>query len=122
MTPILCEINDIAVFFWHLNYLIFFCYYIYFRKKMAKIWQKAVNFLNSSDSRVRMETQQISGEDFEEWRCIDICIPKMSKKQKKESSNQRHVSSLSGRTTQKTRQNNQVLRFKRFLKHAKGIF
>ena len=59
---------------------------------MAKLWQKAVNFLNSSDSRVRMETQQISGEDFEVWRWIDVCIPKMSKKQKKESRTQRHVS------------------------------
>ena len=62
---------------------------------MAKIWQKAVDFLNSSDSRVRVETQQIAGEDFEVWRWIGVCIPKPSKKQKKESlSSPRHVRSL----------------------------
>ncbi|XP_066919549.1 LEM protein 2-like [Clytia hemisphaerica] len=65
------------------------------RKKMAKIWRKAVDFLNSSDSRVRVETQQIAGEDFEVWRWIGVCIPKPSKKQKKESlSSPRHLQQL----------------------------
>jgi len=60
---------------------------------MAKVWQKAVDFLNSSDSRIRVETQQISGEDFEVWRWIGVCLPKVKKqKTTKESSTTRHVS------------------------------
>ena len=54
---------------------------IFLRKEMAKIWQKAVDFVNASDSRIRMETQQIAGEDFEVWRWIGVCTPK-AKKQK----------------------------------------
>ena len=46
---------------------------------MAKIWQKAVDFVNASDSRIRMETQQIAGEDFEVWRWIGVCTPKAKK-------------------------------------------
>lgn len=56
---------------------------------MAKIWKKAVEFLNSSDSRVRVETQRIAGEDFEVWRWIGIATPKM-KKEKRDTKSQ-HV-------------------------------
>ena len=61
---------------------------------MAKVWQKAVDFLNSSDSRVRVETQQIAGEDFEVWRWIGVCVPKSKKQKTKESSRSQHVSCL----------------------------
>lgn len=57
---------------------------------MSKIWQKAVQFLNSSDSRVRVETQRIAGEDFEVWRWIGVVTPKM-KKEKRDTKSQ-HVS------------------------------
>ena len=52
------------------------------RKKMARIWRKAVAFLNSSDSRVRVETQRIAGEDFDVWRWIGVCTPKLKKEKK----------------------------------------
>lgn len=49
---------------------------------MAKIWQKAVHLLNTSDSRIRVETQRIAGEDYEVWRWIGISTPKMKKEKK----------------------------------------
>ncbi|XP_065669546.1 uncharacterized protein LOC100215426 isoform X2 [Hydra vulgaris] len=55
------------------------------RKEMAKTWQKAVEFLSSSDSRIRVETQRISGEDFEVWRWIGVRTPGI--KEKKVNSN-----------------------------------
>lgn len=42
------------------------------RKKMSNVWQKTVDFLNTSDSRIRVEAQQIAGEDFEVWRWIGV--------------------------------------------------
>ena len=47
---------------------------------MAKTWQKAVDFLSSSDSRIRVETQRISGEDFEVWRWIGVRTPGLVEK------------------------------------------
>uniref|UniRef100_UPI00398F356C inner nuclear membrane protein Man1-like n=1 Tax=Pristiophorus japonicus TaxID=55135 RepID=UPI00398F356C len=38
------------------------------RKKMKKIWQKAVQFLEANESRIRTEDQIINGEDFSVWR------------------------------------------------------
>ncbi|XP_078098441.1 uncharacterized protein LOC144511886 [Mustelus asterias] len=38
------------------------------RKKLKKIWQKAVQFLEANESRIRTETQRINGEDFLVWR------------------------------------------------------
>ncbi|XP_048408979.1 LEM domain-containing protein 2-like [Stegostoma tigrinum] len=38
------------------------------RKKMKKIWEKAVEFLEANESRIRTETQIINGEDFLVWR------------------------------------------------------
>lgn len=52
------------------------------RKKLGKLWKKAVSFLNSSDSRVRVETQRIAGEDFDVWRWIGVCTPKLKKEKK----------------------------------------
>lgn len=52
------------------------------RKQMAKTWRKAVAFLNSSDSRVRVETQRLAGEDFDVWRWIGVSTPKLKKEKK----------------------------------------
>ncbi|XP_072886553.1 uncharacterized protein [Hemitrygon akajei] len=38
------------------------------RKKMKKIWQKAVQFLEANESRIRTEKCRISGQDFMVWR------------------------------------------------------
>nr|XP_033774295.1 LEM domain-containing protein 2 [Geotrypetes seraphini] len=40
------------------------------RKKMRKIWDKAVDFLSSNESRIRTESHRISGEDMLVWRWI----------------------------------------------------
>ncbi|XP_051890978.1 LEM domain-containing protein 2-like [Pristis pectinata] len=40
------------------------------RKKMKKIWQKAVQFLEASESRIRTEKCRINGQDFLVWRWI----------------------------------------------------
>jgi len=52
------------------------------RKTMGKTWQKAVDFLNSSESRIRVETQRIAGEDFDVWRWIGVSTPKLKKEKK----------------------------------------
>ena len=57
---------------------------------MENVWKKAVEFLNSSDSRIRVETQQIAGEDFEVWRWIGVITPNVSLKKKDTKS--QHVS------------------------------
>nr|XP_015208375.1 PREDICTED: inner nuclear membrane protein Man1 [Lepisosteus oculatus] len=38
------------------------------RKKMKKVWERAVNFLMANESRIRTETRQIGGADFLVWR------------------------------------------------------
>ncbi|KAJ8268823.1 hypothetical protein COCON_G00114300 [Conger conger] len=38
------------------------------RKKMKKVWDRAVTFLSANESRVRTETQRVGGEDFLVWR------------------------------------------------------
>ncbi|KAJ7329785.1 hypothetical protein JRQ81_015959 [Phrynocephalus forsythii] len=40
------------------------------RKKMKKVWSRAVDFLAANESRVRTETQRIGGADFLVWRWI----------------------------------------------------
>ncbi|XP_029318068.1 inner nuclear membrane protein Man1 [Cottoperca gobio] len=40
------------------------------RKKMKKIWERAVKFLSANESRIRKETQRIGGADFLVWRWI----------------------------------------------------
>ncbi|XP_076469474.1 inner nuclear membrane protein Man1-like [Babylonia areolata] len=40
------------------------------RKAMQKIWHKAVKFIEANESRVRLETQVIEGEEFAVWRWI----------------------------------------------------
>ncbi|KAG9335177.1 hypothetical protein JZ751_005525 [Albula glossodonta] len=45
------------------------------RKKMRKVWDRAVNFLSANDSRIRTETQRIGGADFLVWRWIQPSLP-----------------------------------------------
>lgn len=71
----------------HVESVAHFTSFYSFRKKMAKVWNKAVKFLNSSDSRIRVESQQIAGEDFEVWRWIGITSVGDMKKDKKTTSN-----------------------------------
>ncbi|XP_071810292.1 inner nuclear membrane protein Man1-like isoform X2 [Asterias amurensis] len=40
------------------------------RREKQRLWDKAVLFINTHESRVRMETQQIAGEEFLVWRWI----------------------------------------------------
>ncbi|XP_060513033.1 inner nuclear membrane protein Man1 [Panthera onca] len=40
------------------------------RKKMKKVWDRAVDFLAANESRVRTETRRIGGTDFLVWRWI----------------------------------------------------
>ncbi|XP_023265531.1 inner nuclear membrane protein Man1 [Seriola lalandi dorsalis] len=40
------------------------------RKKMKKIWERAVSFLSADESRIRTENQRIGGADFLVWRWI----------------------------------------------------
>ncbi|KAG7320394.1 hypothetical protein KOW79_016247 [Hemibagrus wyckioides] len=50
------------------------------RKKMKKVWDRAVAFLSASESRIRTETQRIEGADLQVWRwlqpsvsCDNVC-------------------------------------------------
>ncbi|KAG1953134.1 inner nuclear membrane protein Man1 [Pimephales promelas] len=45
------------------------------RKKMKKVWDRAVAFLSANESRIRTEKQRIGGADFMVWRWIQ---PSMS--------------------------------------------
>uniref|UniRef100_H0XWL6 LEM domain containing 3 n=2 Tax=Otolemur garnettii TaxID=30611 RepID=H0XWL6_OTOGA len=40
------------------------------RKKMKKVWDRAVDFLAANESRVRTETRRVGGADFLVWRWI----------------------------------------------------
>jgi len=42
------------------------------RKQLLPIWDKAVQYLNENESRVRTENQIISGEEFMVWRWLQI--------------------------------------------------
>ena len=42
------------------------------RQRKERAWRKAVDFLSSSDSRIRLENQRVAGEDFEVWRWIGV--------------------------------------------------
>lgn len=46
------------------------------RKAKANVWSRAVRFLSANESRIRVESQRIAGEDFEVWRWIHIMSPK----------------------------------------------
>lgn len=48
----------------------FLVVFIRYRHKKQHLWQKAVQFLNVNESRVRVETQQVAGEEFAVWRWV----------------------------------------------------
>ena len=39
------------------------------------IWKKAVDWIAKSDSRVRIESQMIAGEQFDVWKWIQVDSP-----------------------------------------------
>ncbi|KAG5830865.1 hypothetical protein ANANG_G00315080 [Anguilla anguilla] len=45
------------------------------RKKMKKVWERAVAFLSANESRIRTETQRVGGADFLVWRWIQPSLP-----------------------------------------------
>ena len=50
-----------------------------YRESMKHIWDQAVKFLSAKDSRVRVESQRIAGEDFEVWRLLHHSSPSSKK-------------------------------------------
>ncbi|KAL0964945.1 hypothetical protein UPYG_G00274770 [Umbra pygmaea] len=44
------------------------------RKKLKKVWDRAVTFLSANDSRIRTELQRIGGSDFLVWRWIQTSL------------------------------------------------
>lgn len=54
----------------------FFFFFTLNRQKKFKAWTRAVRFLSANESRIRVESQWIAGEDFEVWRWIHIATPK----------------------------------------------
>lgn len=42
---------------------------------MKSAWDDAVKFLSAQESRVRVESQRIAGEDFEVWRLLHHSTP-----------------------------------------------
>lgn len=45
------------------------------RQQKQHIWEKAVDWLATQESRVRVETRRIAGEDFIVWRWIQAEPP-----------------------------------------------
>lgn len=45
------------------------------RKKMKKVWDRAVKFLAANESRVRTERQRVEGVDREVWRWLQPSLP-----------------------------------------------
>lgn len=50
------------------------------RKKMKRVWDRAVTFLSANESRIRTEPQRIGGADFQVWRWIQpsLSVDKIS--------------------------------------------
>lgn len=44
------------------------------RKKMLPIWEKAVKFIEANESRIRVESQTIQGEEFLVWKWLPVRI------------------------------------------------
>ena len=53
-------------------FILYFVCFLHTRKAMQKIWDKAVKFIEANESRVRLETQVIEGEEFAVWRWIQV--------------------------------------------------
>ena len=59
--------NDCNLLFIYLFFVLFVCL---FRHKNQAIWDKAVKWIATKESRVRQETRRISGEDLPVWKWI----------------------------------------------------
>lgn len=42
------------------------------RKKLLPIWEKAVKFIEANESRIRVESQAIQGEEFLVWKWLPV--------------------------------------------------
>ena len=40
---------------------------------MRSLWDEAVKFIETNESRIRVETQVIQGEEFTVWRWLQVC-------------------------------------------------
>uniref|UniRef100_A0A4W5L1E7 LEM domain containing 3 n=1 Tax=Hucho hucho TaxID=62062 RepID=A0A4W5L1E7_9TELE len=51
---------------------VFLSYFLFYhsRKKLKKVWDRAVTFLSANESRIRTESQRIGGADFLVWRWL----------------------------------------------------
>lgn len=58
--------------------LILLSFVFFFFLEMARIWEKAVKFIEENESRIRTEVQQVWGEDTAVWRWLG---PTLSKSQ-----------------------------------------
>ncbi len=47
---------------------------LFVRKPKQTLWEEAVKFLSANESRVRVETQKISGEDYAVWRWLQATV------------------------------------------------
>ena len=47
----------------------------HYRVRREHIWKKAVEWIATSDSRVRVESQMIAGEQFDVWKWIHLDPP-----------------------------------------------
>ena len=65
-----CCINFIKIIHAHTHTLLRVYLYISNRVHKAQIWQKAVDWIANSETRVRVESQMIAGEQFTVWRWI----------------------------------------------------
>ena len=45
-----------------------------FRKQLQVLWDEAVKFIEANESRIRVETQIIQGEEFIVWRWLQVLI------------------------------------------------
>ena len=43
-----------------------------FRKQLQVLWDEAVRFIEANESRIRVETQIIQGEEFIVWRWLQV--------------------------------------------------
>ncbi|XP_068718898.1 inner nuclear membrane protein Man1-like [Montipora capricornis] len=59
------------------------------RQRLIGAWNRAVRFLSGNESRIRVESQRIAGEDFEVWRWIQVATPKAHSPKLSRSGNKR---------------------------------
>lgn len=45
---------------------------LHYRAQKQALWDKAVKFLSANESRIRVETQKIHGEEFAVWRWLQV--------------------------------------------------